>query len=264
MPSTARKRTHPYDFFARGKIGTSPSATFVFCILRALDVAIQYHILANGLGASMLRKVGFEVIPNGPPIQTSLPFVEGVGLSPYRLLLLAMAMGGALKHILWAIYFNREPLWISSAIAAPIYYAMFNSLNDLFSTTMFFSASITGRTPAVVIGSVLYLVGLTTETVAEYQRKVFKDDPKNDGKLCTGGLWSVTRHINYTGYTLWRTGYSLAAGNWYWGGFMAMHLIKGFGSRAIPILNWYCSEKYGTQWEEFKKQTPYQLIPGVW
>ncbi|KAF9525132.1 hypothetical protein CPB83DRAFT_562762 [Crepidotus variabilis] len=261
MSSTSKK---PYDAFARGQTGSSPLTTFIFCAERALDPIIQYQILANGLGSSILSKLGLELIPDGPPTQIGVPLVDNLGLSPYRLLLLAMAAGGALKQIIWAVHLNREPLYISSAIYGPIFNTVVNGTNDLLATTAFFSGGVAGRLPAVFLGVALYIFGIITETVSEFQRKAFKDNSKNDGKVYTGGLWSITRHINYTGYTSWRVGYSLAAGNWYFGVPALSFWSYGFVTNAIPILDAYCSKKYGAQWEDFKQKTPYRFIPGIW
>jgi steroid 5-alpha reductase family enzyme len=57
----------------------------------------------------------------------------------------------------------------------------------------------------------LFIVGMLIETLAEESRKRFKAVPSNKGKIDDTGLWSVVRHPNYAGYTLWRSGVMLAA-----------------------------------------------------
>jgi len=89
----------------------------------------------------------------------------------------------------------------------------------------------------------MFIVGILTETIAEYQRMRFKRDPKNKGKPYTGGLWQYARHINYTGYSLWRAGYSLAAGGWFWAAAAFAWQYTDFATRAVPILNEYCEGK---------------------
>ena len=110
----------------------------------------------------------------------------------------------------------------------------------------------------------MYAVGIMTELVAEIQRKRFKADPNNKGKVYTGGLWQFARHINYGGYTLWRAGYAMAGGGWIWGVLVGAFFFADFSTRAVPILNEYCEKRYGAEWENFKNQTPYRLIPGIY
>ena len=43
------------------------------------------------------------------------------------------------------------------------------------------------------------LIGLLTETVADWQLLRFKANPSNRGKICDYGLWAQCRHPNYFG-----------------------------------------------------------------
>lgn len=52
------------------------------------------------------------------------------------------------------------------------------------------------------LGLVIWLVGFTFEAVGDYQLIRFKNNKKNNGKLFTKGLWSITRHPNYFGEAL--------------------------------------------------------------
>jgi len=54
------------------------------------------------------------------------------------------------------------------------------------------------------IGIVLFFIGLSFETVSDWQLTKFKAAPENKGKLMTKGLWAWTRHPNYFGdATVW-------------------------------------------------------------
>ena len=75
------------------------------------------------------------------------------------------------------------------------------------------------------------------------QRARFKKDSKNQGKPYTGGLWATSRHINYFGYMLWRSGYALAAGGWIFGGVIASFFAYDFITRTIPALEDYCEHR---------------------
>lgn len=105
---------------------------------------------------------------------------------------------------------------VGSAVAIAMMNAVSNSLSTYASVTSISSTSTEGGfpQPALLIGSTLYVAGILTELVVEIQRERFKADPHNKGKVCTGGLWSLARHINYGGYMMWRAGYAMAGGGY--------------------------------------------------
>lgn len=53
--------------------------------------------------------------------------------------------------------------------------------------------------PIAVIGIMVWLFGLTFETLGDAQLARFKKDPANAGKVMDQGLWRLTRHPNYFG-----------------------------------------------------------------
>jgi steroid 5-alpha reductase family enzyme len=53
--------------------------------------------------------------------------------------------------------------------------------------------------PLVVLGVLVWLVGLTFEAVGDAQLARFKADPASDGQVMDRGLWRYTRHPNYFG-----------------------------------------------------------------
>lgn len=53
-----------------------------------------------------------------------------------------------------------------------------------------------------IAGSVLFVVGLGMEIVADHQLRHFKASPENRGKVLDTGLWRYTRHPNYFGDAL--------------------------------------------------------------
>ena len=57
---------------------------------------------------------------------------------------------------------------------------------------------------------------------------------------------------------------ALAAGGPAWGIFAASFLAYDFATRAIPVMDDYCSKRYGKGWEEVKKKVPYALLPFVY
>lgn len=110
----------------------------------------------------------------------------------------------------------------------------------------------------------MYALGLWLEWYSEIQRHRFKTDPNNKGKPFSDGLFGYARNINYGGYTLWRTGYSLVCGGWIWGAVMATWFAGDFISRAIPSMDVYCEQRYGVQWEEVRRKVPYKLLPWIY
>lgn len=51
-------------------------------------------------------------------------------------------------------------------------------------------------------GLMIWGIGLVVETVADGQKFVFKNDPKNGGKWIESGVWKYSRHPNYFGEML--------------------------------------------------------------
>lgn len=51
-------------------------------------------------------------------------------------------------------------------------------------------------------GLVISGLGLMIETISDYQKFVFKSNPKNSGKWIESGLWKYSRHPNYFGEIL--------------------------------------------------------------
>lgn len=69
-----------------------------------------------------------------------------------------------------------------------------NFINTLVSIWMsygFFSG------PLQYLGGLLVFAGLYGEWKSEEERKRFKSKPSSRGRLYTGGLFALARHINY-------------------------------------------------------------------
>lgn len=234
--------------------------------LRTADIFLQYGILAKGLAGPLLSALNISQPPNfAPAIALGLP------LKP--LLILAMAAGTSIKQSYWLVYVSKEEMLPLNAVLISVFNTLFNSVNSILSLTAAANAftpefltaeNSDGVSTLLVLSSVSYFVGLAIEAVSETQRKAFKDDPKNAGKVYTGGLFGLARHINYGAFTIWRSSYALASGGWIWGGILAVFFSWDFVNRAIPVLDEYCWSRYGPSWTEFKNKVPYKLFPGIY
>jgi len=56
------------------------------------------------------------------------------------------------------------------------------------------------------IGLMVFILGLSIEIIADYQKTVFRRSIENKDKFITTGLWSLSRHPNYFGEILLWTG----------------------------------------------------------
>jgi len=257
----------PSSYPSRQK-GPSPLGSTLFIGLRAADVLLQYNLLNRGLGASLISRLGGNTLP--------LTTAGGQwGLHPYSTIMSTLALGSAAKQILWQADISEQVMYPGLALAVCALNTTLNSINTLLSlwdktsnvpapTSTSFKDQILSASPSFLIGLGLYAVGLTTELAAEYQRKWFKQDPKNKGKPYGGGLFGVARNVNYGAYVLWRTGYGFIAGGFPAGLAVGGFFFWDFVTRGVPVMNKYCEERYGEDWEEVKKQVPWKLIPGIY
>jgi steroid 5-alpha reductase family enzyme len=105
--------------------------------------------------------------------------------------------------------------------------------------------------PLLIAGSMVWLVGLIYETIADWQKTTFK--MKNPTKLITSGLWKYSRHPNYFGELLVWWGIMLVIlpylkGWWYAtvAGPIFITLLLLFVS-GIPLLEKSWRDRYGAE-----------------
>jgi protein-S-isoprenylcysteine O-methyltransferase Ste14 len=110
-----------------------------------------------------------------------------------------------------------------------------------------------------VVGIALFCVGSFLNSGAEVQRWLWKRHPENRGHLYTGGLFSLSMHINYFGDVLWVTGYALVAGN-PWGAILPVVLFCFFAFFNAPKLDQHLAQHYGAEFEAYAKKTR-KLVP---
>jgi len=69
-----------------------------------------------------------------------------------------------------------------------------------------------------VLGSVLWLIGFTFESLGDLQLSKFRSNPDNKGSILDSGVWHYSRHPNYFGDAAQWWGFyliALAAGGWW-------------------------------------------------
>lgn len=114
----------------------------------------------------------------------------------------------------------------------------------------------------VVIGVVVWAMGLAVEATADRQLRLFLAKPENKGGLMTGGVWAYSRHPNYFGEMLvWGgigiVGLGQAYGPYGLIGPIVISLLLLFVS-GVPLAEKAMANKPG--WNEYRARTPL-LIP---
>ncbi|KAI1747492.1 hypothetical protein F4782DRAFT_520908 [Xylaria castorea] len=282
-------RKKPFDLIRRGEKKPTPSGTLTFIGLRLADIPLQHALLspsASSPGVRLLTSLGFRTIYTHPSINTLLSSPLAWTNPSTSLILLLMSVGSAAKQIYWQTATSQESFPASAAIAVSLYNTVVNSANTLLflalgTTSLLSWPKITFPVPflssssspdytwttlplSTILGTLLYVTGMTIETLSERQRAVFKSRPENKGRVCATGLWRWARHINYFGYALWRGGYCMVASGWVGGVVMGLWQSWDLGTRAVTVQDDYCGKRYGEQWVAFKREVPYRIIPGVW
>jgi protein-S-isoprenylcysteine O-methyltransferase Ste14 len=115
--------------------------------------------------------------------------------------------------------------------------------------------------PLEVAGIALFVVGSFVNTYSEHQRRRFKRRDENQGKLYTGGLFSLSMHPNYFGDLLWVSGYACVTHNgfaWIIPGF----LFGFFYFYNVPKLDHHLRQRYGAAFVTYERRTK-RLVPFV-
>jgi steroid 5-alpha reductase family enzyme len=119
-----------------------------------------------------------------------------------------------------------------------------------------------------ILGIVIWVAGFSMEVVADRQKSAFKQDPSNDGRFITSGLWAWSRHPNYFGeITLW-VGIAVMAlpilSGWRWVVLISPVFVTVLITRVsgLPMLEARADERWGDEpeYREYKRSTPV-LVP---
>ena len=120
-----------------------------------------------------------------------------------------------------------------------------------------------------IIGIIVWIIGLSIETISDNQKYAFKQDKKNKGKWIESGLWKYSRHPNYFGEILnWIGIYIFTLSNLSGINILIALISPAFISfmlffiSGIPILERNADKKWGKikSYKEYKENTSI-LIP---
>ncbi|EED18342.1 conserved hypothetical protein [Talaromyces stipitatus ATCC 10500] len=259
-----------HDNVSRRK-NASPVGRAVFVGLRALDVWWQHNLLTRGWAMQTIEKLGGQSISRSQILTST----NVTGLQPYYSLVSLLSLGSSIKQIATMIIISEQETPVSSAITVAAFNTIFNSINILLSVWAVTSQAPSSLSsshfpnffyanPLIAFGAGTYLIGILTETVSEFQRTECKKNPANKGKPYSDGLFSFATHINYGGYTIWRTGYALVTGGLPMAALQFSIFFYDFVTRGIPVLDDYLANRYGDAYKEIKSRVKYRLIPGVY
>lgn len=199
---------------------------------------LQYLLFSRGLAVSVASTLGLRasnvLVKAGPgvgelgPIPTLLTGMYAVAAVRQVRLIISTTIASTLipSHIqiYWITFTNTYEFPFGQSAQVVLYNLFVDTFNTVSAVHAITSASnaptlanITGFGSFIDAlgwkqwtGIGMFAIGLLMETLSEESRKAFKKDPKNKGKIDDTGLWSLVRHPNYTGYTLWRSGVTLA------------------------------------------------------
>jgi len=113
-----------------------------------------------------------------------------------------------------------------------------------------------------IFAILVFIAGSFINTGSELSRKKWKKNINNKGQLYTIGLFKYSMHINYFGDLLWVTAYAIITRNWY-SALIPVFIFCFFAFYNAPKLDKYLAEKYGEQFEEYRRNTK-KLVPFIY
>lgn len=147
------------------------------------------------------------------------------------------------KNFFWFfLTWNLSALWVYLS-----YIAGMVAVTSKFASELSFSDYL-----FCIIGFLVWLSGFIIEVVADNQKKRFKEDPSNNDKFISNGLWAWSRHPNYFGEILLWIGIAIIAfpifKNWDYLALISPIFIYYLLAHVsgVPMLEKAAEEKWGT------------------
>jgi protein-S-isoprenylcysteine O-methyltransferase Ste14 len=183
-------------------------------------------------------------------------FTGAVALPFRRLVLFLFVVVTYVRMTLMITVLLKRNVGWEEAVAVPLafflYYVVLSVLGGL-------RAAPFGALDGVALA--LFASGATANTLSELLRHRWKRDPRNQGKLYTGGLFRYSRHVNYFGDILWVSGWALFTRN-PWSAIIPALLFCMFAFYNVPLLDRHLAAKYASEFQAYRRGTK-GLIPFV-
>jgi protein-S-isoprenylcysteine O-methyltransferase Ste14 len=116
--------------------------------------------------------------------------------------------------------------------------------------------------PVDTLALVLYGVGSFLNSGSELQRKAWKARPENQGHLYTGGLFRLSRHVNYFGDVVLFSGFAVLTRS-PWAAAVPLLMAVMFVFLHVPSLDRYLRERYGSEYVEWTRHSK-KLVPFIY
>lgn len=154
------------------------------------------------------------------------------------------------------VYLKRKVRW-SEALTVSLW------LFIAYATFSFTGGGNPGRLRSFEFtGAAIYLFGSFINTFSEMQRYRWTKRPENSQKLFTGGLFRLSRHINYFGDVLLFIGFAMITGT-VWPFVIPAAMIVLFVVVNIPMLDSHLHDKFGSEFDQYARHSK-KLIPFVY
>ncbi|WP_052500267.1 methyltransferase family protein [Priestia megaterium] len=186
---------------------------------------------------------------------TGWRFSESNNIRNAILFILFLIVYGRMYVTLFYLLKRKMP-W-GEAFTIPLAFSLYYIGFSLFSLT-------TNKTLTLldIVYIFLFLFGSFLNTYSELQRNEWKKNSDNKGKLYTKGLFKYSMHINYFGDLVWVAALALFTRT-PWAMSIPIILFCLFAFYNIPILDKYLSEKYGSQFDKYRRVTK-KFIPFIY